>query len=755
MNASRFVGRVGGLAVALGVGAVIWSAQSAASADAGPDPDRASAGTDTAAHAAESPRRTTAAKPSGIHSRPARTPRDVETARAPGPSPAMTAKARRELSPRPAPLARAGSTPTQSAQQSSAISVAPVLAQVTDEIINGAVTAVDSRGYGLIYTVETAPNMGGKITLNGDTGDFSYLPDYAVLSAGGSEQFDIRISEKTPIVALLDGLVDIAEVRTAVRSLLTGLHQNPILNFLLTPLIGYSTVARVDINNGLLVPSPLDTPVAYTTKVISSDGTPISTNYFPAPGLQVGQTAPTIFTTAGLSAPGQEDPYGLWDPSIVFVHLVPGIEPLREAGYNVVTWDSRGKGASGGTLQLGAPGFEGQDANALISYYAEKGRTSADSSGDPLIGMVGGSYGGGMQLVDAAIDSRIDAIVPGIAWNTLTNSLYPDKTFNTLWGALLPVLLLSAGARVNPEIYLASLTGVLFNWVSPSAQTLLARTGPGELVSDITAATLLIQGIPDTTFPLNEAVTNAELLTTAGTPVKMIWYCGGHGVCLDPPSPIQDDLILDDTLDWLSQHVKGVAAEPIPTFQWVDQFGDFYASDLMPFDPAFNGDPIVTTGRGGILSILSILGGGGLNLSAPPLSLLATSRALNAVNLTIPMPNKVTQVVGSPELTLTYAGIGTTRHVYAQLVDDQTGLVLANAVTPVPVVLDGQQRTVTVSMNSVAQTMQPGTSITLQVTNAGVPFLDALALGVLDISSMELSLPTVGDGVAVPTVGAV
>ena len=46
--------------------------------------------------------------------------------------------------------------------------------------------------------------------------------------------------------------------------------------------------------------------------------------------------------------------------------------------------------------------------------------------------------------------------------------------------------------------------------------------------------------------------------------------------------------------------------------------------------------------------------------------------------------------MGAPELTLTYSGTGSSRHVYAQLVDDTTGLVLGNIVTPIPVTLDGQ-----------------------------------------------------------------
>ena len=54
--------------------------------------------------------------------------------------------------------------------------------------------------------------------------------------------------------------------------------------------------------------------------------------------------------------------------------------------------------------------------------------------------MVGGSYGGGIQLDAAAIDPRIDAIVPDIAWNSLVTSLYKEQTVKQGWANLLYVL---------------------------------------------------------------------------------------------------------------------------------------------------------------------------------------------------------------------------------------------------------------------------------------------------------------------------
>ena len=63
--------------------------------------------------------------------------------------------------------------------------------------------------------------------------------------------------------------------------------------------------------------------------------------------------------------------------------------------------------------------------------------------------MVGASYGGGIQLVTAAIDKRVDAIVPTIAWNNLNTSLYKSGAPKTSWGALLTAALMLTGARVE------------------------------------------------------------------------------------------------------------------------------------------------------------------------------------------------------------------------------------------------------------------------------------------------------------------
>ncbi len=109
--------------------------------------------------------------------------------------------------------------------------------------------------------------------------------------------------------------------------------------------------------------------------------------------------------------------------------------------------------------------------------------------------MVGGSYGGGIQLTSAATDPRIDAIVPGISWNSLNNSLYPpDGSFKTAYASLLLLSLVLSKARINNLIYEGIITGDLFGGVlSNSAQALLASSGPTSLLNQLKAPTLLIQ----------------------------------------------------------------------------------------------------------------------------------------------------------------------------------------------------------------------------------------------------------------------
>jgi ABC-2 type transport system ATP-binding protein len=163
-----------------------------------------------------------------------------------------------------------------------------------------------------------------------------------------------------------------------------------------------------------------NTALARDDSITSFDGTRIVLSFFGAEGLQPGQKAPTVLVGPGWGVPRDTDE----NSQTVAAFGAVGLGPLRAAGYNVLTWDPRGFGQSGGTVEADSPDFEARDASALISYVARQPEAQLDKAGDPRVGMAGASYGGGIQLVTAAIDRRVDAITPDIAWNSLVTILY-------------------------------------------------------------------------------------------------------------------------------------------------------------------------------------------------------------------------------------------------------------------------------------------------------------------------------------------
>ena len=811
MGASQFVGRVGGLAVALGVGflvsghGVAWADSSdTGSRDAGVS----SASRDSGATARGS--RASAVRDSGTANRPARAssdPRPAQsivpvisaTAVAPagggsnGPvapvDPASVSFGLAEVARRANAVASGASGPSASATASATtvsnngLSAAPTVT-IANGIISGTLNAVSDRGATLSYSVLDS-SAGAKLALG--TGpsatpsaqDFTVLPYATWLAAAtpsqvpsGTQSVNVKISEVTPFDSFLTGIPLVGAVAAPVINLL---QQLPLISTLLAPIIGAQLVAAVNVDVGTLAAGK---PVAYTYKVESFDGTLLSTNWFPsvtvanaavgAVSAGVPVQSPTVIEEPGLGSAGQSNPYAVWG----LTDQTPGVGTLRTAvlsgtsdiGYNVVTWDPRGEFASGGILQLDNPFFEGRDVSAVISWIANPAVNSStllNSAGDPAIGMVGGSYGGGIQLAAASIDNRIDAIVPDIAWNNLNDSLYPDQIFRTAYGSLLLLSLITTGARINNQIYLGVLTGDLFGLISQTAQAVLASSGPGgpdptvpSLLSDLTAPTLLTQGTVDVLFPLQQSILNAQALANGQKPTtKAIWFCGGHGICADFTSDstagvAQAALLRTGALAWLDQYVNPAqtanAANNLPNFQWVDQLGTINNATTLPYQATFNNLANVTgTSTGGMLGILPFsIGGSGPGAGTLPYSAGNASQAATGINVDVTVPAG-TQVVGAPTVSFTYSGLGTARAVYAQVIDKSTGRVLGNTVTPIPVTLDGQLRTVSVPIGDIAYTYggttNPG-QLTVQITGSATAFWNS-SWGTVNISNVNVALP--------------
>jgi ABC-2 type transport system ATP-binding protein len=296
-------------------------------------------------------------------------------------------------------------------------------------------------------------------------------------------------------------------------------------------------------------------------------------------------------------------------------------------------------------------------------------------------------------------------------------------------------------ARTNPKIIPATIYGDLTGMLTQADQELLAERGPGlpdNLIDQITAPTLFIEGTVDTLFTLQEADANAQILLDNGVATKVLWFCGGHGVCINDLFNTGGTLIEKRTIEWLDRYVKGDDSVPTgPQFEWVDQRGQHLSSasyDLTPSDPV-----VASSTNPRVLHLVPFLGAGGL-LGVLP---IGSSRAINALNLTTPAVTTTTYVVGAPQLSFTYSGTGSGNHLYAQLVDNSTGQVLGNQVTPILVTLDGTERTVNVPLEMVAQTLKPGQKVTLQLFSSSASYRAVGALGEVTVSNIELSLPTV------------
>ncbi len=270
-------------------------------------------------------------------------------------------------------------------------------------------------------------------------------------------------------------------------------------------------------------------------------------------------------------------------PAILLAHgfgetkyaVQPEAEYLARAGFAVLTWSARGFGASTGQIGLDAPDYEVKDVEQLVSWLARQPRVLLDRPGDPRVGIAGESYGGGIALLAAAYDHRIDAVVAQSTWNNLATALFPNGAgggpaggvfkrqwagllftqgavgFGTSTGGALPVpggqagtsqpasgsgsALPPAGAarsalcgRFQPQICAMYQQIATTGRATPQAISLLLRSSPASVAGRMRAPTLLLQGENDSLFGMDQASANYQAIRRNGGPVGMVWFAGGH-----------------------------------------------------------------------------------------------------------------------------------------------------------------------------------------------------------------------------------
>lgn len=236
---------------------------------------------------------------------------------------------------------------------------------------------------------------------------------------------------------------------------------------------------------------------------------------------------------------------------------------FAERGYVSLVYSGLGFGNSGCLISLDDPAVDGRAASRLIDFLAgtraaddgtKADFVTLDSKGDPRVGMIGGSYGGAVQLATAAVDHRVDALVPMITWNDLAYALDPNSAarevpgaFKWQWtngfyliGESQPLTTVNLDpSRINSLGCLHFVTDAcdtvrtLNSGSYPAAETadLLAyarSVSPVTYLDRVKAPTLLVQGQADSLFNLNEATATYRKLKAQGTTTKMIWQSWGH-----------------------------------------------------------------------------------------------------------------------------------------------------------------------------------------------------------------------------------
>jgi ABC-2 type transport system ATP-binding protein len=486
----------------------------------------------------------------------------------------------------------------------------------------------------------------------------------------------------------------------------------------------------------------LAAPAAHArdAEVSSFDGTKIVLSFFPAEGLESGKRAPTVLVGHGWSQSREtnQNAEGL----DAFGHV--GVGPLRRAGYNVLTWDARGFGRSGGTVQVDSPDFEARDVQALLDYVADQPESQLDSPGDPRVGMSGASYGGGIQYVTAARDSRVDVIAPDIAWNSLISALFKDRAVKSGWGSVLfgagnagglaPGLVGGETGTLDPHILSAYSTGLATGTTSDEDLAWFDARGPRHLLDRIRIPTFILQGTADTLFTLQEAIDNYAALRHNGIPLKMMWFCGGHGACLTGQG--EAGRLQKTVIAWFDRYLKRDASvDTGAKFEWIADDAQWRTADRFPV-PA---GPTLTGDGAGTLPLAQTTDSGQAQIAATP--------AANAVNVAITAPTRDAQVLGAPKLELTYSGSGASTaprdHVYAQIVDTRSGRVLGNQATPIPVTLDGTVRSIERPLEPVVAAATADSRYQLQLVASTGVYGPQRADGAITFSRVRIEIPTV------------
>ncbi|MGW7230423.1 CocE/NonD family hydrolase [Streptomyces cyaneofuscatus] len=355
------------------------------------------------------------------------------------------------------------------------------------------------------------------------------------------------------------------------------------------------------------------TPLKFTVQAGGRSCVVDADLYRPA-GVDAESPAPAVLATNGFGgskSDGSTDAIG---------------KAVAARGYVGLVYSGLGFGKSGCLITLDDPAIDGKAASGLLDFLggvraADDGTRAdyvvQDGEGDPRVGMIGGSYGGAIQLATASTDPRVDALVPLITWNDLAYALAPTNTgartgvtsdtpgvFKWQWTngfyligegqpLLNPSLDPSRFNRLDCLHFAAQAceTIRLLNsgrYPADKTEAMLAyarSVSPVSYLDRVKAPTLIVQGQADSLFNLNEATATYKTLKAQGTTAKMIWQSWGHSGGLVPgeldlsEGNLETSYVGRRVLAWFDRYLqKKTDTDTGPEFAYYRSWQDGYGT---------------------------------------------------------------------------------------------------------------------------------------------------------------------------------
>ncbi|WP_299568900.1 alpha/beta fold hydrolase [uncultured Williamsia sp.] len=513
--------------------------------------------------------------------------------------------------------------------------------------------------------------------------------------------------------------------------------------------------------------------IASVVATSGSDSPRISERAMTIAGVPEGSTAVSLDASLFL-------PETTPAPAVILAHGFGGSKDdlraqardLASRGFVVITYSARGFGASGGLIHLDSPDYEVADARRVIDRLAEMPEVEKDGPGDPRVGVGGASYGGGLALLAAGYDRRVDAVAADITWNDLSQALFPTAgtgtadVFKQGWAGQL----FSQAARTAtasgcgsfaPDVCAAYQASATAGEPTAALRTLMAASSPSSVLSQIKVPTLLTQGQQDSLFPLDQAVRNAAGIRAAGAPVRMEWRAGGHDQPGGDPTAQARDWFTEVLRD-RSTPRDGFAAT-VPDAALSTQTGRSTPRQLSGGSLADVQDVRQMPLLGPPQTINAPAGGTPTAITAVPGigSLLATAASVTGGSVLSALPGQAGGFVSAPLGSDTLVGGSSTVRLrvtpatttdatlFVSLVDvapDGQRTQPSGLVTPVRLtgLTPGQPATVTVPLPTIVRTVAAGHRVAVQVSTTDLGYrlpTDARTYSVA-LASPTLSLTT-------------